>query len=110
MLAVTATDLRAYLIPDAVARLGLVWAVAVATISGDVQIEHLWVDWNQEVPQLLGPYLPEWLKLYPHWHGMAWSIAGAACGGFGTWLIRALASRALGQEAMGLGDVMLMAM
>lgn len=110
MLAVTTTDLRAYLIPDSITRLGIVWGVALAVLSGDLQIEHIWVDWNQEIPQLRGPYLPGWLAQYPHWHGLVWSLAGASCGAFGTWLIRELASRALGQEAMGLGDVTLMAM
>ena len=110
MLAATATDLRAYLIPDGIVRFGLIWAVVLAGLSGDLQIEQVWVDWNEEVPQLRGPYLPEWLSLYPHLHGIVWSLVGAACGAFGTWTIRAIASLALGQEAMGLGDVTLMAM
>lgn len=110
MLAVTATDVRAYLIPDGLTRCGVVWGVALAALSGDLQIEHVWVDWNQEIPQLQGPYLPAWLAEHPHWHGLAWSVAGAACGALGTWLIRGIATFALGQEAMGLGDVTLMAM
>jgi leader peptidase (prepilin peptidase) / N-methyltransferase len=110
MLAVTATDLRAYLIPDRTIWYGLAWALALAFLSGDLQIEQVWVDWNDEIPQLRGPYLPGWLSEYPHWHGLAWSLAGAACGALGTLVIRAVASTALGQEAMGFGDVTLMAM
>ncbi|MBL8850324.1 MAG: prepilin peptidase [Planctomycetaceae bacterium] len=110
MLAVTATDLRAYLIPDRIPWYGLVWAVLLAGLSGDLQIEHVWVDWNQEIPQIQGPFMPAWLALHPHWHGLAWSLAGATCGALGTLIIRWLASLALGQEAMGLGDVTLMAM
>jgi len=110
MLAVTATDLRAYLIPDRIIWYGLVWGVALAFASGDLQVEQVWVDWNEEIPQLRGPYVPEWLARFPHLHGLAWSIAGAACGALGTLVIRAVASFALGQEAMGLGDVTLMAM
>ena len=110
MMAATATDLRAYLIPDRIPRYGLIWAVLLAGLSGDLQIEHVWVDWNQEIPQIQGPYMPEWLALHPHWHGIAWSLAGAACGALGTLIIRWLATLALGQEAMGLGDVTLMAM
>ena len=110
MLAATATDLRAYLIPDRLVRFGLIWGVVLAGLSGDLQIEQVWVDWNEEIPQLQGPYLPAWLSVYPHWHGVVWSLAGAACGAFGTWIIRAVASLALGQEAMGFGDVTLMTM
>jgi leader peptidase (prepilin peptidase)/N-methyltransferase len=110
MLAVTATDVRAYLIPDRIIWYGLIWGVALAFVSGDLQVEQVWVDWNEEIPQLRGAYVPEWLAKYPHLHGLAWSIAGAVCGALGTLVIRAVASFALGQEAMGLGDVTLMAM
>lgn len=110
MLAATATDLRAYLIPDSLVRFGLIYAVVLAGLSGDLQVQQVWVDWNEEIPQLQGPYLPAWLSQYPHLHGIAWSLAGAACGALGTWIIRAVASLALGQEAMGFGDVTLMAM
>lgn len=110
MLAAVTTDLRAYLIPDRIIAYGLTVGVVLAGLSGDLQIEHLWVDWNQEIPHLKEAYIPEWIKAHPHWHGFAWSLAGAACGACGTWLIRALASLALGQEAMGTGDITLMAM
>jgi leader peptidase (prepilin peptidase)/N-methyltransferase len=110
MLALTATDLRAYLIPDRIVSFGILWAVVLAFASGHLQIEHVWHDWNYEQPGLGGAYIPEWLDRYKHWHGLAWSLAGAACGAIGTWLIRWIASLALGQEAMGLGDVTLMAM
>jgi leader peptidase (prepilin peptidase) / N-methyltransferase len=110
MLALTATDLRAYLIPDRIIWFGITWGLALAFLSGDLQIEQVWVDWNEEIPQLRGPYVPAWLAAHPHLHGLAWSLAGAACGALGTLVIRAVASFALGQEAMGLGDVTLMAM
>lgn len=110
MLAVTSTDLRAYLIPDRIIWYGLVWGVALAFLSGDLQVEQVWVDWNEEIPQLRGPYVPAWLAAHPHLHGLAWSLTGALCGAIGTLVIRAVASFALGQEAMGFGDVTLMAM
>lgn len=110
MLAVTATDLRAYLIPDGVTLTGLAWGIALATLSGDLQIEHLWCDWNQEVPQIAGAYIPPWIAAHPHLHGFAWSAAGAAFGAAAVWLIRAVSSAVLGKETMGLGDVTLMGM
>lgn len=110
MLALTATDLRAYLIPDRIVWYGLAWGLALAVVSGDLQLEQVWVDWNEEIPQLRGPYVPAWLSTHPHLHGLGWSVAGALCGALGTLLIRAIASFALGQEAMGFGDVTLMAM
>jgi leader peptidase (prepilin peptidase)/N-methyltransferase len=110
MVAATATDLRAYLIPDAITASGLAFGVTLAFLSGDLQIEHVWVDWNQEIPQLRQAYIPEWIALHPHLHGLAWSLAGAFVGAGGTWLIRAVSSFVMGRESMGLGDVTLMAM
>lgn len=110
MVAATATDLRAYLIPDVITAGGFSFAVSLAFLSGDLQIEHVWVDWNQEIPQLRQAYIPEWIARHPHWHGLAWSLAGAMIAAGGTWLIRAISSFLMGRESMGLGDVTLMAM
>ena len=110
MLAVAATDLRSYLIPDNLTLAGLVWGVSLATLSGDLQIEHVWCDWNQEVPQIAGAYIPAWVSSHPHVHGFVWSASGAAFGAAAVWVVRAVSSAVLGKETMGLGDVTLMAM
>ncbi|MEZ6057366.1 MAG: A24 family peptidase [Planctomycetaceae bacterium] len=110
LVSVTATDQRTYWIPDSLVLIGIGTGVSIAWISGETQLIHVWVDWNQEIPQLRGPYLPLWLSQHPHWHGLAWSLAGIACGAGVTWLARWLSSVALGVEALGLGDVTLMAM
>lgn len=110
LVAATATDLRTYFILDAVTCAGMALGVLLATLSGDLQLCHLWVDWNAEVPQLQGPYIPAWLGRHPHLHGLAWSSVGLLFGGGLTWGARAVASRLLGQEALGFGDVTLMAM
>jgi leader peptidase (prepilin peptidase)/N-methyltransferase len=110
LVAATATDLRAYLIPDFITACGLLFGVTLAFLSGDLQVEHVWVDWNQEIPQLRQAYIPEWISLYPHLHGLAWSLTGAFVAAGGTWLIRAVSSFVMGRESMGLGDVTLMAM
>jgi leader peptidase (prepilin peptidase)/N-methyltransferase len=110
MVAATTTDLRAYLIPDVITVAGFAFGTTLAFASGDLQIEHIWVDWNQEIPQLRQAYIPEWISLHPHLHGIAWSLTGAFVAAGGTWLIRAISSFVMGRESMGLGDVTLMAM
>lgn len=45
-----------------------------------------------------------------HWRGLLTALVGLAAGGFLVWSIRVAASTALGKEALGFGDVTLMAM
>lgn len=110
LIVATATDLREYIIPDQVVFPGIVLGVLLATAAGDIQLIHFWVDWNDPLVSVHGPQIPEWLKQHPHGHGLVWSLAGAAVGAGITWLARGISSAILGQEAMGLGDVTLMAM
>ena len=110
LLVITATDLASLYIPNFVINLGLTIALTAAVCSGQLQVEHLWVDWNEEIPQLRGPYIPEWIRQYEHWHGLAWSAVGAVVGAGLTALIRKVAELVLGRPAMGFGDVTLMAM
>lgn len=104
------TDLLDYVIPDEVIWVGLLIAPLAAFASGELQIIHIWVNWDEALVSLQGPWLPEWMKHHQHWHGLAWSVAGAATGASLTWLLRALASGILGYPALGFGDVTLMAM
>ncbi|MCA9080578.1 MAG: prepilin peptidase [Planctomycetaceae bacterium] len=108
--AITATDLKTFYILDRSCWLGLVIGIGLAFASGDLQLAHVWVDWNQEIPQLRGPYIPGWLAPHPHWHGLAWSVAGAIVGAGITWLVRQIAAWVLAGPALGEGDVLLMAM
>lgn len=108
--AVTATDWRTCFIPLFVPIAGLIAAPLMAFLAGDLQIIHVWVDWNAEVPQLAGPYLPGWLSMHPHLHGLAWSVAGAVVGGAMAWVVRRVSGWVLGMPAFGEGDVWLMAM
>lgn len=110
LIAATATDLREYVIPDQIAYPGTILGIVLATAAGDVQLIHAWVDWNHPLVAALGPEIPEWIKHHPHWHGLVWSLAGAAVGAGVTWFARLISSVVIGQEAMGLGDVTLMAM
>ncbi len=108
LVAATATDLRDFVIPDQITLPGALIGVAGATLSGQLQMVHVWVDWNQEIPGIAGPFIPDWLDPHRHLHGLVWSVAGAVCGAGLTWLVRFCSSRILGREALGLGDVTLM--
>ena len=110
LIVATATDLREYVIPDQITLPGIVLGVLLAIAAGDTQLMHFWVDWNHPLVSVQGPEIPAWLKDHPHLHGLMWSLAGAAAGAGVTWLARGISSAVLGQEAMGLGDVTLMAL
>ena len=110
LLVITATDLASLYIPNFVVNLGIVIGITAATFSGELQTEHLWVDWNEVIPQIRGPYIPEWIRWHEHWHGLAWSSTGALVGAGLTGAIRKIAEIVLGHPAMGAGDVTLMAM
>jgi leader peptidase (prepilin peptidase)/N-methyltransferase len=110
LVAATLTDLRDYVIPDHIIIPGIVIGVAGATLSGELQMMHLWIDWNVEIPGIKGPGFPPWIDAHRHLHGLCWSLAGLAAGAGITWLVRATSQLLLAQPAMGLGDVTLMAM
>lgn len=110
LLIVTATDLRSYYIVNWTCTAGIVIGLLGAIVSGQFQIAHVWVDWSEEIPQIQGPFIPAWLESHTHLHGLAWSAAGAICGASLTGLIRIIGSFILGMNALGSGDVWLMAM
>ncbi len=110
LIAATATDFRDYVIPDQIVIPGMFLGISLATLSGQLQIIHLWVDWNEAVPGILGPYIPAWLDPHRHLHGLTWSLIGLLVGGGVTWFARMASYLILGREALGFGDVTLMAM
>jgi leader peptidase (prepilin peptidase)/N-methyltransferase len=110
LVAATATDFRNYTIPAQITVTGIGLGIAGAFLSGDLQMIHVWVDWNDAFVGLHGPYIPEWLKAHRHWHGLAWSTTGMVAGAAITWIVRAVSKWVLGRESLGFGDVMLMAM
>lgn len=59
---------------------------------------------------LSGPERPKWIAAHPHLHGLASSLAGFVIGGGLVWLVRIIGERVMRREAMGFGDVILMAM
>ena len=56
-----------------------------------------------------GPRIPGWIEDSPRLHGLAVSAAGLIAGGGVIWLVRITGHWVLKQEAMGFGDVTLMA-
>lgn len=65
-------------------------------------------DWMD--PLLGGAAIPAWVTSHPHLHGLAASVAGLLVGGGITWTVRFVGTMILKREAMGDGDVVLMAM
>lgn len=109
LLVATVIDFDQYLIPDDITFIGALIGVVGATVFGNLQLMPIWVDWNNADP-IMGAYIPEWIKFHPHWHGLAWSLAGLIAGAGITWLARFIAQSVLGVEALGFGDVTLMGM
>ena len=54
--------------------------------------------------------VPQWTINFPHLHGLAVSVAGFVIGGGLIWGVRLIGQWVLKREAMGFGDVILMAM
>lgn len=112
LIAATVIDLDCYMIPDAITRPGALFGILAAMAVGELQIAHLWVDWGLDplALSLHGPYIPQWFDRFRWLHAFGWSVAGLLAGAGLTQLVRVVSSRLLGQEAMGFGDVTLMAM
>ena len=53
--------------------------------------------------------VPGWISRFPRLHGLAVSLVGLIVGGGVVWAVRIVGHKALGREAMGFGDVVLMA-
>ena len=106
----TIADLLDYVIPDIIVLPGALIAVLWATLSGELQIIHAWVDWTTDFVELNGQYIPEWMDQHQHLHGLVWSTCGLLTGAGLMWAGRAAAHIILGVPAIGFGDVTLMAM
>jgi leader peptidase (prepilin peptidase)/N-methyltransferase len=109
LVAATTVDFDQYLIPDEITLPGTLVGITAAFAVGNMQLMQIWVDWNLW-NEIEGPYIPSWIKHYPHLHGLAYSIAGIVTGAGITWLARVISQWVLGVEALGFGDVTLMAM
>jgi leader peptidase (prepilin peptidase)/N-methyltransferase len=123
LLAASLIDLRLMIIPDTVTLPAMAVGLAGALAVGRLGIVPVWMqdprlardfgyiapDWLQWMVSA-GPAVPAWINEFPHLHGLAVSAAGLAAGGGLVWLVRVIGSWGLKREAMGDGDVVLMAM
>ena len=98
LLVATFIDFDWQVIPDAVTVNGMLVGLAVCLIFPSVQTRP--IQWPA----------PLWLQAHPHIQGLATSVWGLVVGGGMVWLTRLAGSAAFRKEAMGFGDVMLMAM
>lgn len=122
LLVATFIDFDLRIIPDGATVPAMVAGILGAFALGHL---HLWPVWfqcphtlslfQQLLPDswhwlLSGSERPKWIAAHPHLHGLASSLAGFTVGGGLVWLVRIIGERVLRREAMGFGDVILMAM
>lgn len=114
-------DLDRRIIPDGSTLPALAVAILGGWAIGQVYIVPLWFQDPSMMAQLQlvapqwleplfsGPRIPAWIGEHPHLHGLAVSLAGLVVGGGMVWAVRSIGFWVLKQEAMGFGDVILMA-
>lgn len=110
------------IIPDSVTLPPMVLAVIGAVAFGNFWLAPVWtqdpVHWKSLVAFVTGEWpkggavlpVPEWILHHPRWHALSVSVVGWLVGGGMIWVIRLVGHAALKREAMGFGDVVLMAM
>lgn len=64
-----------------------------------------WLQWMVNLPEQI-----PWLTAHPHIHGLVSSLLGLAIGGVTVWVVRVTGHWVFRREAMGDGDIYLMAM
>ena len=114
LLAASVVDLRRLLIPDGTTLPAMLLALA-ASLSGRLWLVPVWFE-DGGLSRLtptgarVAPEVPAWIGEHPHLHGLAVAVCGAAAGAGVCWVVRWIGAKTLGREAMGLGDVILLAM
>lgn len=133
LLVATFIDFDLQIIPDSITVPAMFVGILGGGILGEGYIVPVWFE-RQDVVQVFGAAfemlnlplpeswfrpeggvllggvtVPAWIGTYPHLHGLAVSLAGFLVGGGIVWGVRIVGHWALKQEAMGFGDVTLMA-
>jgi len=122
LLVASLIDFDLKIIPDATTLPAMLFAVLASSIIARTHLVPVWFqganmeqsfsaispEWMH--PLLRGGQVPAWITAFPHLHGFVVSITGLLVGGGIVWGVRILGKWALKQEAMGFGDVILMAM
>ncbi len=117
----TFIDFDLKIIPDGATMPALFVGVVGSFVFGLLYLVPVWFQ-EPSVVRLFGVYFPEqyrsyfvvekipqWIAQYPHLHGLAVSLVGLVVGGGVVWAVRIIGQWTLRQEAMGFGDVILMA-
>ena len=122
LIVATVIDFELRIIPDGCTVPGIVFAVLFSFAAGQVHIVPLWFQdvsttnmLRDSLPELLQPLVFDWnavefSRQHPHWHGLLVSVVGLIVGAASIWFVRVIGFWALRQEAMGAGDVVLMAL
>lgn len=123
MLVASLIDWDQMIIPDATTVPQTLFAVIASTCFGILHLvpawyqdPHLLRDFRITLPESLHPWLtpewsvPGWFTTSPHLHGLLVSVAGLVVGASLVAVVRMIGSRVLRREAMGEGDIFLMAM
>lgn len=122
LIVATVIDFELCIIPDACTVPAMVFAVLFSWAIGQTWIVPLWFQdptaadaLRHLLPDTLQPLVFDWdcsafAGAHPHWHGLLVSISGLIMGAAVTWSIRAIGFLVLKMEALGDGDVVLMAM
>lgn len=122
LIVATFIDLELRIIPDGCTVPAMLLGLLVSMACGQTYLVPLWFQ-DASVVTTLRSISPEWLKPFvfswdcvsfagqhPHVHGFLVSLAGLIVGGGAVWLVRIAGFWVLKQEAMGFGDVVLLAM
>ena len=122
LIVATFIDFELRIIPDGSTVPMMIFAVLLSTLCGQTFLVPLWFQdasivttMRSVAPDWLSPVIFSWDCLpfamqHPHVHGFLVSIAGFVVGGGIVWMVRIAGFWVLKQEAMGFGDVVLMAM
>lgn len=121
LLVATFIDFDLQIIPDGSTVPAMIFAVIASTVVGQLFLVPVWFDdpSNRNAIQnllpdfmgfMFGEFDPkQFASAHPHLHGFLVSIVGLIVGGGSIWAVRIIGFRVLQQEAMGFGDVVLMA-
>ena len=122
LIVATVIDFEFCIIPDGCTVPTIVFAVLFSFATGQCWMVPIWFQDPSAaeairlvLPEGLRPLIFEWdaiafANAHPHWHGLLVSLAGLIMGAAVTWSIRAIGFWILKMEAMGDGDVVLMAL
>lgn len=122
LIVATEIDRRFRIIPDGSTVPVMILAVIGSWVFGQLFTVPIWFQ-DPSTVRTLQPLMPEFVKplfvpwdptdfvmSFPRLHGLLVSIAGMIVGAGAVWTVRQVGFVALRQEAMGFGDVVLMAM